>query len=267
MKTKQITFLLGIFLVLITSCTFKRALLAGEKYSSVNIDLYAIRPEVIEIKSVNITYYGWLLKQPKNEGKPLILYFYGSGSNLNHSYNDLLAFYKAGFNVLSFEYPGNGVAEGNVSLKNAVEMSKTLVREITKKYSNEKIVIVGFSIGGYIALGAAEVNSKFPLILINPVTSANDFIKLHLISTGLPGFLINLFGENFSSYELVQKLKNDKIFIISEADNQIGISNSKNLYDKARENRRVYIIPGGHNIDFNSPELQSILKKAIFNKE
>ena len=106
----------------------------------------------IEIKGKKMMYYMY------GTGKPVVL-IHGFGED--HSiWHNQIAYFKNQYQLIIPDLPGSGASElyNNISIEGMAEIIKTIVDESIQS-PGEKIVLVGHSMGGYIALAYAE---KYP---------------------------------------------------------------------------------------------------------
>ena len=107
----------------------------------------------IEIKGKKIMYYVY------GNGKPVVL-IHGFGED--HSiWHNQVAFFKNQYQLIIPDLPGSGASElfNDMSIEEMADIVKLIVDESVHS-PGEKIVLVGHSMGGYIALAYAEKYSE-----------------------------------------------------------------------------------------------------------
>lgn len=120
--------------------------------------------------------------------RPAILYLHGNFERIEDSFRVLQPLTKAGIPVLQLEYPGYGGADGEPSLADLTEATDAAYDWLARQpeVDPQRIIAMGYSIGGGIA---AELTRRRPvraLILLSTYTSMQDIAHRYL----LPGFLV-----------------------------------------------------------------------------
>jgi uncharacterized protein len=110
----------------------------------------------------------WELKNPSSDN--YLLYLHGNAGRLVHFFPDLTT----KFNVISPAYAGYSESEGEPSMENAFEIAEKTYNYMVNdlKISEDKITILGHSLGGSIATNLASKKSNAKqLVLINTFSS------------------------------------------------------------------------------------------------
>ena len=194
--------------------------------------------------------------------KNLIIYFGGNGETMysNNFVDYFYKFKKTGKKIDTFFvcYPGYGCSSDESNIENFFKYSSNIAEFINTitddKYS--KIYIVGFSIGGVMAIDCASKinnNKVESLSLINAFSNLKDCVK-HFIGENINNkvdFLSNLVTFNFDKMDNVEKIKNIKMKInifYSSFDKTVDCKNSKILFDNALncKDKNLYEICGQH---------------------
>lgn len=107
--------------------------------------------------------------------KGAVLYLHGNGGSLRSWGRVGESFNRAGYDVFLPDYPGYGKSDGTLS--NEAELHETgalAYAFLRARYSEDKVTLVGRSLGTGIATRLAKENSPRTLVLISPYTSITD---------------------------------------------------------------------------------------------
>ena len=90
--------------------------------------------------------HGLLFKAQNPKG--LVFYLHGNAGNLSTWGNISEIYTNLGYDIYILDYRGFGKSNGNIESEDQVNKDVSLVyRNIIKKYDQQKIVIIGYSIG------------------------------------------------------------------------------------------------------------------------
>lgn len=130
---------------------------------------------------------GLLFKADSSKG--LIFYLHGNAGSLKRwggissTYTDLQ------YDIFMLDYRGYGKSEGSINSQEQLFMDvQAAYDEMVKRYPEEKIVVIGFSIGSGIAAKLASENRPKLLILEAPYYNLTDM--MHHRYPLIPGFLL-----------------------------------------------------------------------------
>lgn len=164
--------------------------------------------------------------------KNFILFFHGNAEDIGlaSAFTKRLAIaLKA--DILSVEYPGYGLYEGEPNAKTILEDAEIVFDFLTAEVGiePEKIILLGRSIGSGPATHLAAHRSPGALILMSPYTSIRAVVKDmagHLVST--------LVAERFSNIDEIEKADCPCLFIHGKKDKVIPWEHSQSLFMKCR---------------------------------
>ena len=133
--------------------------------------------EEVSLKTEDgITLNNLLFKADSSKG--IILYLHGKATSLER-YGKYAGFYTdLGYDIFMTDYRGYGKSEGSISSENQLHQdNQMLYDELKKTYSEDKIIIVGYSLGTSFATKLASENSPKFLILQAPLYSGEEQAK------------------------------------------------------------------------------------------
>lgn len=199
-----------------------------------------------------------LLFKADEDTKGLIFYLHGNAGALD-SWGDIARLYTGmGYDIFMIDYRGFGKSTGAIKSEEQMHSDvKFAYDEMKKIYDENKIVVMGFSLGTGMASKLAAENKPHRLILQAPYYSMTGLIKN--IAPITPGFLIRYRLENYkylplctmpvtifhgnsdevinieSSLRLKEYLKPSDELIILEGENHNGITANEIYQEKLRE--------------------------------
>ena len=201
---------------------------------------------------------GLLFKSDSSKG--LIFYLHGNAGSLKSWGQISNAYLQLHFDVLMFDYRGFGKSEGEINSQNQLfEDVQIVYDEIKKKYPENKIIILGYSIGTGPAAKLASTNKPRLLILQAPYYSLIDMMNYNY--PYLPTFLLKY---KLETYKYIQDCKIPIIIFHGDQDNVIYYNSSVRLRKLAKSTDTLITLSGhGHNGITENPEYLLSLKKLL----
>jgi len=142
-----------------------------------------------------------LIKKATQKNKKVILYFHGNRGNIRRSIYQMRHAQEFNFDIFIPDYRSFGKTEGQLKSNKQILNDATKAYEyLTQFYSEENIIVIGYSLGTGMA---SYVSSKFNpahLVLVAPFTSLTDIKNQYLWM--FPNFLLKYKLDN------AQHLKN-----------------------------------------------------------
>jgi uncharacterized protein len=188
--------------------------------------------------------HGWFIRC---EGAhTTLLIFHGNAGNIGDRLFWIELLHGLNVNVFIFDYRGYGQSEGQPFeeglYRDARAAWEWCVRE--RKPRGEKLILVGESLGGAVAVNLAARVAPAGLIVQSTFTSARDMAK-----TMLPlGLLLPVTGVRFDSVKEIAQVGCPKLIIHGTQDEIVPFRLGKILYDAAPAPKSFYSVPGaGHN--------------------
>lgn len=173
------------------------------------------------------------------------------------------ALHRAGFSVLMFDFRGNGESTGRPTIGrrevNDLDSATKWLRE-SKPNSSRSIGVIGFSMGGAVAIMAAARNEAIKAVVSDSAYASLDRpAELTLKRTfgflapilGVPAritfrFMLGCDPKDVAPYRLVHLISPRAVFIIhGDADTKVSVEDAKLLYESARHPKELWI---GHGV-------------------
>jgi esterase/lipase len=182
--------------------------------------------------------------------KGLILYLHGNAGSLE-SWGQIAPFYNSiGYDIFIPDYRGYGKSTGKIfSQKQLFEDVDRLYNELKINYSEENIVIIGYSLGTGPATYLASRNKPGSLILMAPYFSFEDLIshKFPLI----PSFILKY---PIPSNKYIVEVSAPIAIFHGKADELIYCHSSEKLHRLCKPGDKLYLIDNQNHGGINENE-------------
>jgi uncharacterized protein len=201
---------------------------------------------------------GILFKADSSKG--LIFYLHGNGGSLRN-WGAIAGFYtNLNYDVFMLDYRGYGKSEGKISSQDQIFQDiQDAYNEMKKKYQENKIVILGYSIGTGLAAKAASENNPKLLILQAPYYSLTDMMthKFPII----PTFILKY---TFETYKYVARCKAPIVIFHGDQDEVIYYNSSIKLKKNLKITDTLITLDGqGHNGMTENNDYRGQMKKLL----
>ena len=192
--------------------------------------------------------------------KGVILYLHGNGGSLEGWGNVAKRYTDLNYDVFIVDYPGYGKSEGKIhgqeklydNLQAAYDTVKTL-------YPENKIVVLGYSIGTGPAARLASTNNPKLLILQAPYYNLKDLVK-HIYPIA-PGFLLKY---KFQTNEYIPKCKMPVVIFHGDKDEVIYYGSALKLKQHFKKGDTLITLPGmTHNGMTDNPDYAKAIKAVL----
>jgi alpha-beta hydrolase superfamily lysophospholipase len=215
--------------------------------------------EEINIKTTdNKSLNGVLFKADSSKG--LIFYLHGNAGSINSwgevekTYTDLH------YDVFLFDYRGYGKSEGSITGQEQIFQDVQLAYdEMKKRYAEDKIIVLGYSIRTGLAAKVASTNNPKMLILQAPYFNLTDMMR-HTYPI-IPTFLLKY---KFQTNKFIKDCKMPVVIFHGDKDDVIYYESSVKLKKMFKEADRLITIHGqGHNGITYNPECKAEIEKIL----
>lgn len=201
---------------------------------------------------------GLLFKADSSKG--LIFYLHGNAGDLS-SWGEVAKTYTdLNYDVFIIDYRGYGKSEGEISGQTQLfEDNQTAYNELKKKYNEENIIVLGYSIGTGLASKIASTNNPKRLILQAPYYNLTDMMKQHF--SFIPTFILKY---KFASNEYLKSCKMPVVIFHGNQDEVIYYGSSLKLKEEFKKQDTLITLNGqGHNGMTDNEEYKTELRKIL----
>ena len=204
---------------------------------------------------------GLLFKADSSKG--LIFYLHGNAGSLS-SWGDVAKTYTdLNYDVFILDYRGYGKSEGVINGQNQLYGdNQTVYDELKKEYSEDKIIVLGYSIGTGLASRVASENKPKLLILQAPYYSLTDMMR-HTYSI-IPTFILKY---KLETNRHLKECKMPVVIFHGDQDEVIYYGSSLKLKDEFTSKDKLITLRGqGHNGMTDNEDYRNELKQVLINE-
>jgi uncharacterized protein len=201
---------------------------------------------------------GLLFKADSSKG--LIFYLHGNAGSLS-SWGEVAETYTGlNYDVFLLDYRGYGKSEGSISSQEQFFGDLQVVyNELKKKYPEEKIIVLGYSIGTGPASKIASANNPKLLILQAPYFSLTDMMQ-HTYAI-VPTFILKY---KFETNEYIKDCKMPVVIFHGNEDEVIYYGSSLKLQEQFKSQDTLITLDGqGHNGMTDNEAYKAELRKIL----
>jgi uncharacterized protein len=172
------------------------------------------------------------------------LYLHGNGGNIGDRawHVELLA--AAGLDVLIFDYRGYGRSSGRPSERGTYRDASAALAALLERLADPaRVIYVGESLGGAVALELAIRSPPAGVVLQSTFTSIRDMARRHY-----PIVPRRLVPDAYPSLRLVPQVRTRLLCLHGDRDEIVPLIYGEALFDAARCEKEFVVLPGaGHN--------------------
>ena len=201
---------------------------------------------------------GLLFKADSSKG--LIFYLHGNAGSLS-SWGDVAKTYTdLNYDVFILDYRGYGKSEGEINGQQQFYKDiQTVYEELKKEYSEDKTIVLGYSIGTGAASKVASENKPKLLILQAPYYSLTDMMR-HTYSI-IPTFILKY---KFETNKHLKECKMPVVLFHGDQDEVIYYGSSLKLKNEFKSKDRLVTLVGqGHNGMTDNEDYRNELKRIL----
>lgn len=177
------------------------------------------------------------------------IYLSGNGSNVRSAipfFNELTN--QANVNIFTFNYSGYGLSDGKPTIEGIVNDGNIALDFYNQNLNNNlPTLLLGYSMGGYVALNILEKNFIDQVIIMSTFTSMKE-LEDYLIKDALP-WIVRPFLKldvdekiyNLNNKPLAQKVEKPVLVIHGKADDFIPPAMGQTLYELMPSNNKKFV--------------------------
>lgn len=214
--------------------------------------------EEIHFKTKDGNSLNALLFKAKNP-KGVIFYLHGNAGSLKTWGEVANTYTELNYDIFIWDYRGYGKSEGKVfSEKQLLEDTKIAYSQLKNQYSEEDIIVLGYSLGSGLAAYIANSNNPKLLILQTPYYSLFEIAKKRFPM--LPNFL---FKYQLKTHEFLENCETPIVVFHGDEDEIIDYSSSLKLKEKFDQIQLITLEGHGHNGVTYHPKYRIELAKIL----
>lgn len=201
---------------------------------------------------------GLLFKADHSKG--LIFYLHGNAGSLS-SWGEVAKTYTdLNYDVFIIDYRGYGKSEGRISSQNQLfKDNQKAYDELKKRYNEDKIIVLGYSIGTGLASKLASTNNPKLLILQAPYYNLTDMMRQRF--SFIPTFILKY---KFETNEYLKNCKMPVVIFHGTQDEVIYYGSSQKLKEEFKAGDTLITLKGQrHNGMTDNLDYQAKLKKIL----
>ena len=195
-----------------------------------------------------------------DSSKGLIFYLHGNAGNLSSWGEVAKTYIDFNYDVFILDYRGYGKSEGEINGQSELfEDSQIAYNELMKRYNEDKIIVLGYSIGTGLASKLASTNNPKLLILQAPYYNLTDLMQQKF--SFIPTFILNY---KFETNEYLKVCKTSVVIFHGNLDEVIYYGSSLKLKEEFKLQDILITLKGqGHNGMTENEDYKNEMKKIL----
>jgi len=185
---------------------------------------------------------------PAKPGHPVVLYFHGNGDFLAGFFGRFRDLIADGTGIVALSYRGYAGSSGQPSEQGLLRDGVAAYAFTAARYSADRIIVWGFSLGTGVAVALAAEQPVARLILEAPYTSILD-----VAASGFPFVPVRWFlRDRFHSDQRITRVTAPLLVMHGTDDATIPIALGERLFALAHEPKQFVKFPGGGHADLDN---------------
>jgi pimeloyl-ACP methyl ester carboxylesterase len=189
--------------------------------------------------------HGWWIPAVARPTLGHVLLFHGNAGNIGDRVPHVEMLARAGFDVLAFDYRGYGRSTGRPDEQGTYRDARAALDALRRRRGVDpaRVVYLGESLGGAIALELAQSAPPAGLVLQSTFTSIRDMARLHYAF--VPRGAV---PDAYPSLRLIVGLRAPLLCLHGDRDEIVPLLYGQALFDAAPEPKELRVFAGvGHN--------------------
>jgi alpha-beta hydrolase superfamily lysophospholipase len=192
--------------------------------------------------------------------KGLVFYLHGNAGSLNNCGDVARTYTDLNYDIFMLDYRGFGKSEGNIDSQQQIFTDiQTAYEQILKRYQENKVIVLGYSIGTGLATHLAATNNPKLLLLQAPYFSLTDMMKrrYHYLPTALLKY-------KFPTNELITTCKMPIVLFHGTEDRIIPYESSLMLQKIIKSSDQLITLKGvGHGGINSNAEFKTQINRIL----
>ena len=227
----------------------------------------------------NLQLHGWWI--PSLNSSRTIIFLHGFNGSMDPDLKYVSHFTGAGFNVLMFDFRNHGRSEGKATSLGATEvLDAQAAIQYARSHGSEKIGLLGFSMGGRVALLTAVRDKTIAAIVSDGgpprfLTAIVEGMKNKGIPWGLRQIVAAMIqlgasirtGNNLFCIDPIRikpgQLTLPTLLIHGESDRFTTSSDLQEMISKLGTSAELWVVPGVGHRETDVPDLDAYLNKLV----
>jgi hypothetical protein len=212
-------------------------------YDGVPSDIGLSFEEVRFSTADGVVLAGWYV--PRDNSKATMLFFHGNGGNISHRLHAIDVLHGLGYSIFIIDYRGYGQSQGKPFEEGLYRDAEAAWQYLiqTRGESPRRIVLMGESLGGAVAVELAARHAPAALVVESTFTTLAEVAKVHY-----PYFPVGLIlSEKYDSIGRIGRVRRPVLILHGSEDELVPLALGKALFAAANEPKRFIETPGGHN--------------------
>ncbi|HTE32315.1 MAG TPA: alpha/beta fold hydrolase [Chryseolinea sp.] len=264
MKTLLINSLIGLLSIYVLACGLlyffqEKLIFFPQKLGKTYPFQFDDKFEENNIKTTDGTILNGLLFKA-DSSKGVILYLHGNAGSLSSWGYAAKVYTDLHYDVFMLDYRGYGKSEGAINGQEQLYRDiQTVYDELKKEYAEDKIIVLGYSIGTGLASKIASENNPKLLILQAPYYSLKDMVRHTFLI--IPTFILKY---TFETNKHLDNCKMPVVIFHGDQDEVIYYGSSLKLKEKFKSKVKLVTLRGqGHNGMTDNEEYTNALKQIL----
>lgn len=219
--------------------------------------------EEITIRTKDEKHLSSVLFKTQNP-KGVIFYLHGNGGSIR-GWGEVAQLYSSmNYDTFVLDYRGYGKSEDKIKNKDQLSSDiETAYQELLKRYPENKVIILGYSVGTGLAAKLASAHHAKLLILQAPYYSMKD--EMNQKFSFLPKFLLKY---NFETNEYLKTVPSPVVIFHGDKDEVIHYNASLKLKNHFKKGDRLIVLKGQtHNGITDNLDYQNSMKLILDSDE
>ena len=209
-------------------------------------EAWGLRSEELRLTASDGTrLHGWWIPAPRQPAPAHVLLCHGNAGNIGDRVLHARLLAEAGLDTFLFDYRGYGRTDGSPDEEGTYRDARAARRALLgqRGVAGDRIVYLGESIGGAVALALALEAPPLGLVLQSAFTSVRDMGRLHY-----PFIPKAIVPDAYPSLRRIAELRSPLLVIHGDRDDIVPAAHGRALFEAAPGRKRIEIVRGaGHN--------------------